>query len=272
MKLICKNCTCNKVFESDNPKRMYCNKSCSSSARMRSLWTTPKFRSFKTEKARIQLTNYSKEETFGWSKLWKSSEFRSKVIESTREQNSNKESKVGFGSNRAYLNTISSVLKDRWKDPKYRDLKSKQVSNQLKYQWSNKESRNKLGSIKGYIDTKFGSIPFRSSYEVKAIKIFNEHKEIKELTYEPFGITYSLGTYYPDFLIVDTDENKFIVEVKASNMLTNDINTEKFKSAITYCKDNNIKFIVLTERELFNEVISDFRCSYASLDFLFQNI
>jgi len=62
-------------------------------------------------------------------------------------------------------------------------------------------------------------------------------------------------TYYPDFWVDMMDKNgrrvQKIVEIKPHYQRTMKVNKAKWAAATKYCQDNNMEFIVMTEKELF---------------------
>jgi len=129
--------------------------------------------------------------------------------------------------------------------------------------------------MKSYKD---GSINYKSSLELKAAKFCDWNKHISKWSLEPFNIKYIKPTdgkehrYYIDFYLEWTTGQKFLVEVKSYNetiapkppkkkssksemnfqkaVMTYHINQAKWKAAREFCKKNDMKFIILTEKEL----------------------
>ena len=119
----------------------------------------------------------------------------------------------------------------------------------------------------------------RSLWEIKYCKYLDENKNIVRWSFEPIKIPYlspvdnQAHFYIPDFLIEKkTKEGKvetILVEIKPEKQtkkpemgkkskksfinesLVYEINKEKWKSAENFCKNNQIKFCILTERDLF---------------------
>lgn len=115
------------------------------------------------------------------------------------------------------------------------------------------EKKHKNGYIKDKkILNKNNSIYFRSSYEEKFIKDMIVNDNILTILGTPFYIKYQQGKrYIPDFLL-QTLTNKVLIEIKPESLLKLPINIKKFKAAKEYCKINNLKFKIITEKELFN--------------------
>lgn len=104
---------------------------------------------------------------------------------------------------------------------------------------------------------KSGKIYYDSSYELQAFKILDQLITVKEYEKEPFAIEYvykdRTHNYWPDLLIIYTNNQKQLIEIKPSSQINFDINQTKFKAALEYCsKDNEIiNFQVWTEKEIF---------------------
>ena len=120
-------------------------------------------------------------------------------------------------------------------------------------------------------------IRFMSSWELKVMKFLDENQNILKISSEPFAIPYispkdnKEHRYYPDF-IVKTKDSVFLVEVKPfsqtqkpkqpkrmtqksreryiDEIYTYEINQAKWKAAQELCESKNIRFLILTEREI----------------------
>lgn len=99
-------------------------------------------------------------------------------------------------------------------------------------------------SYKGWYKNLF----FRSSFELVFILEFETTNNRLPLSAEKtFRIKYGDKTYCPDFFdpILST-----LFEIKAERFLNESTNLEKFKAAELFVKNNNLKFVVLTEKQL----------------------
>jgi DNA-directed RNA polymerase subunit RPC12/RpoP len=107
---------------------------------------------------------------------------------------------------------------------------------------------NKIGYNRGFIETRFGRVYYRSSYELDFIRMCEIDSNIKSLKSEPFRIKMDNDRYYiPDFLV-----NQFeIVEIKPSRLLN--YNMYKIEQGLKYSKMNGFKYKVVTEKELYYE-------------------
>ena len=97
-------------------------------------------------------------------------------------------------------------------------------------------------------------ITYLSSYERDFLKLCDYSKlivsiEIPEpIEYKIAGVNHN---YYPDFLITTESGMKIMIEVKAYNMLYDKKVLIKKFAAKKWCKKNNIKYIILTEKEIY---------------------
>jgi len=97
-------------------------------------------------------------------------------------------------------------------------------------------------------------INYLSSYELDFLKICDCCKYINKIII-PDPIMYKLDGkvhhYYPDFLLKLNDNIELLVEVKAYNMINNREVIYKRLYAKKYCFDNHIKYITVTERDIY---------------------
>ena len=124
------------------------------------------------------------------------------------------------------------------------------------------------------------NIVCRSLWERKFCKYLDENKNILRWGFEKFNIPYQspldnqLHYYIPDFILEkknkDNTVSTILIEIKplkqtkkpvmtesvskktfSKNMQTYLINQAKWTAAKQFCEQNNIKFMVLTEKEIF---------------------
>ena len=57
--------------------------------------------------------------------------------------------------------------------------------------------------------------------------------------------------YIPDLLIKYADDSKLLVEIKPSYKVNSEECIAKFSAAASYCSNNNMNFVVWTEKDLF---------------------
>lgn len=129
--------------------------------------------------------------------------------------------------------------------------------------------------MKSYKD---GHVNYKSSLELSAIRYADFNKHVKKWSLEPFAIKYVKPTdgkihrYYIDLFLEFSTGDKFLVEVKSSgetkpprkpkkknakaelnyqkSLMTWHVNQAKWKAAEVFAKENNMKFIILTEEQL----------------------
>jgi len=92
---------------------------------------------------------------------------------------------------------------------------------------------------------------FRSLLELLCMKHLEEDGiDLNDIDYENFVIKYvsydgRQRTYRPDFFIPSRNQ---LVEVKPFRLISTPLNTLKFEAALSFCKERNIEFKVLTEK------------------------
>lgn len=123
-----------------------------------------------------------------------------------------------------------------------------------------------------------GSVEFKSSLELAAIRYCDYNKHITKYSLEPFAIKYVKPTdgkphrYYVDLFLEFSNGEKFIVEIKSKGetippkkpskktgkaianyqraLQTYHVNQAKWSAAETWAKQNNMRFLILTEDDL----------------------
>lgn len=102
------------------------------------------------------------------------------------------------------------------------------------------------------IESRFGAMVLRSSYEVKYVELCEENPLVINLEYEPVRLIVSENsTYTPDFLITLADGTKSIVEIKPKD-LVDLMDPVKVQVCREYCEANGIAFDFVTEDLLFS--------------------
>lgn len=131
---------------------------------------------------------------------------------------------------------------------------------------------------------------YRSSWELQFLKYLDRHKDILMYSFEclyipyiyPFrkpGQNYQIRRYYPDFLIKLINKDKkietLLIEIKPDHQTRKpvrkqglkkqrliyesaiyQINKAKWKAAEEFCKKHNIRWVIMTEKNLGN-IIND---------------
>ena len=100
-------------------------------------------------------------------------------------------------------------------------------------------------------------IYYASSYELKALQLFEFDASVIEYSRCPFSIPYILndGTehkYIPDFLVEYSNKNICVIEVKPLVFVHTLVNKAKFIAAENFCLQKGFSFCVWTEKELFD--------------------
>lgn len=107
-------------------------------------------------------------------------------------------------------------------------------------------------------------IPYRSSWELRAIEMLEADPEVVSFEFEPIRIPYYYGFrndgslqrryYIPDFLVLYRDGRRVLVEVKPVCHVTAAVNVAKFSAAHEYCLSEGISaHEVWTQERLFPE-------------------
>lgn len=99
-------------------------------------------------------------------------------------------------------------------------------------------------------------IYYQSSWELLAYKLLEQMSHVKSYQRCDFSIQYIFENrqrlYHPDIFVEYTCDQNEILEIKTI-WQSKDLKTKaKFKAARKYAKQNNLKFTVWTEKELFN--------------------
>ena len=116
---------------------------------------------------------------------------------------------------------------------------------------------------------------YRSSWEHAFMRLCDEHPNVAKWASESIKIPYrhpftgKYTVYVPDFFIAYTDRNgktlAELIEVKPANQAIKEkigrsnhnkasyiVNQAKWEAAYKWCKQNKIKFRVITENEIFH--------------------
>lgn len=150
---------------------------------------------------------------------------------------------------------------------KFTEEQRKNVKLAIKKSWDESPERKlKLSQTiycnpkykQGYFDSKKNGkkIHYRSSFELEMYNILENIEEVLEYDTECLGIEYiyrgKKKMYLPD-VIVKFKDLTYIIEIKPKHMLSDELNMIKFQAARQYCELNNMKFLIVTEDELFGE-------------------
>ena len=102
-------------------------------------------------------------------------------------------------------------------------------------------------------------IIYRSSWERLFMVYCDKKPEIWNWSSEETKIPYihdeKNRNYYPDFWVdmIDKDGNRVqkLIEIKPHYQRTMKVNKAKWSAAEEYCQENDMEFLVMTEKELF---------------------
>ncbi len=120
--------------------------------------------------------------------------------------------------------------------------------------------------LKGwYFSTKANKdVFFRSSYERDFLIFCDENEKIHDLFCNLSGIKYIFNNephwYFPDFM-VKVNNDVVMVEIKPKYKLKEELTITKIDAGRKYCDENNIRFVVLTEDEIYtNKNVEEMLC------------
>lgn len=117
-----------------------------------------------------------------------------------------------------------------------------------------KLSKNHSTYTNGHFLSKKSNRPlfFRSSLELKVYEMLEDSEFIVEIEYEPIILSYNWRgkkrKYVPDILITTTDGLKYLLEVKPERRVEDPKNIAKFSSAVEYCSNNGLTFVLVNDR------------------------
>jgi hypothetical protein len=125
----------------------------------------------------------------------------------------------------------------------------------MKKRRKKKKSRYKKGE---YTSTKTGLVSkYRSGWECKFMEYLDINPDIISWAYEAIKIPYvsnqktgKLRNYLPDFLVESASEGYKLIEIKPHKKVFQAKVVKKTLAAGDWCRKNNIKFSIITEREL----------------------
>ena len=156
--------------------------------------------------------------------------------------------KIGEGVRRAYKNdpTIINRIKEGLKRSIIQDptIIDRMVGKKNKYK------NGHFYSLKNNCN-----IFYQSSYELKALNIWENDSNIISFTRPKLVLAYVDDNkiehlYKPDFLLLYKDGHKELIEVKSNWNRNNRDTILKELAAREYCKNNNLQYYILTEKEL----------------------
>ena len=131
------------------------------------------------------------------------------------------------------------------------------ISSQKKIVMSLKKKRNistNKFSLTGQITSlkRNDQVDFESSLERDYIHLLEFDDEVRIYYEQPLKIEFAKRYYIPDFYVEYWDGKIEIVEIKYSTDLIENAKSynAKFKAAEEFCKENNLSFKILTEKDI----------------------
>lgn len=102
---------------------------------------------------------------------------------------------------------------------------------------------------------------YMSSWEKRFVEYCDNLDEVVEIKSGTlFRISYifkrSNHYYIPDVILTLSGGENIMIEIKPKSKLKTKKNKAKFKAARKWCKENNFKYLILTEEEVFNDTLS----------------
>ena len=178
---------------------------------------------------------------------WKDENYRKRQVESHKRWFSIPEN----------LEAMSNRTKALWEDSEYREKLVKSHK-----EWA-KNNPDKVGYNSPYLTGKVFSkkmnieIKYDSSWEKRFIELCDTLDEVLDISRPRFHIEYKINdtvkNYFPDF-VVSTKNEKYLIEIKSSRMVNDEIVCKKLEAGRLFVSNNDLgitKFVVLTEKELF---------------------
>ena len=157
-------------------------------------------------------------------------------------------------SNSETRKNVSKSLTGLKRSLKSRENISKAISELYLNNWST-ISKHKHGFFKTLKYSK-GKIFYRSSYELELLKQLERNLNVKMIYPESIRIKYRYSNFnhytVPDFKVI-TKKFKYLIEVKPISKLNDVIQKIKIKAMKSYANENKMKFIIMTEKEIFKE-------------------
>jgi len=120
------------------------------------------------------------------------------------------------------------------------------------------DHKHVIGRI--YSNKNMSNIYYQSSYEKRFIELIEQDDNIKAYYRPKFEIRYSLDglkikRYYPDFILEYFDDCREMIEVKPLKLINDEKVLAKAKAATEFCNENNMRYRIVTEKDLFKESI-----------------
>lgn len=154
---------------------------------------------------------------------------------------------------------LSQIGKGRIVSKQRREKASRAIAQAYKDgKFANVNKNYKQGSFYSKKNNK--DLHYRSSWELQAYKLFEQMSKIISYEVEPFFIEYQddnnlKRNYVPDMLVVYDDGSKELIEIKPKSLLNEPRNILKFETGRRYAKENDMRFVILTEDDLKTKVI-----------------
>lgn len=114
--------------------------------------------------------------------------------------------------------------------------------------------RSNRGRASYIVTQKGGKIWCRSLLEKQVYQKLDLDQNIETFVAEPLRIEYlwndKIRHYVPDILIIYSDKKRCLVEIKPFAFINFPVNIAKQQAASEFCNQNNMSFLLITERDL----------------------
>jgi hypothetical protein len=157
---------------------------------------------------------------------------------------------------------LSDMRKDWYKNASNDVLvtRARRLSRSMAASDYHKNCSNLKHHESGHYLNKFGDrLFYRSSWERKALEHLDQFPQVVAFKTEPFYIQYQVASDVrfsrPDILVEFDNDKILLIEVKPLALVHHRNNAEKIASYITYCKENNLYFRLITGKFIKDDVL-----------------
>jgi hypothetical protein len=123
------------------------------------------------------------------------------------------------------------------------------------------QSSGKYYQAGNFISRTGKRIHYRSSYERLFYFLIDHSDDVISFQPEPFSIRYTYKglthRYIPDLLIEYEDGRKHLIEIKPSKLRSTERNQCKFSEGQRYCSNNQMKWFVISEGDLWGYLLRE---------------
>jgi len=238
--LICENCGKKLILSESDRKEKYCSQEC--------------YKEHQKDRLAEQCRRIGKECAEKISKTKKEKFESGELVHPWIGKNHTQKTKNKISKAR---NKYYETHDGYWKGKKLSEESKEKMSETRTRKWINGEYdhiKKSWAKGKHYSKKSGRKMVYRSSWELAYMKYLDQNDNVISYDSECLRIPYydinkHIRHYIPDF-VVQYKTGKYIEEIKPQCFRETVTNKNKYKSARQYCKENNIKFRVLTENYL----------------------